>query len=414
MRRFTQRVRDLVGGQQPPDAGANPRASAADPFTESANEFALAMFGALAGQPGNLFFSPFSLRTVLGMALAGARGETAAQIGDTLRAPCEGERFHAALGGAVRLLATARGGGCEIAVANSLWGQDDGPLEAGFLDLITRHYGGGMNLVNFRRDPEGARTRINEWVEDRTRRKVRGLIPPRGVQADTGLVLANAVQFKGRWAYPFSKTATRDEPFHLESGATVLAPLMYERADVWYAGGDGYHAVDLPYEGRSLSTLVLLPYRSDGLLDLEKRLSAQMLRECAERMTLREVKLFLPRFRIEGGTTDMTVPLAALGMTLPFNRTQADFSGINGRRPPDDEALFFSAVFHHALVEVNEEGTEAAAATATAMTFGAMSAPAKGPVPVFRADHPFLFATRHRRSGEILFVGRMADPTRPD
>ena len=232
MRRFTQWVRDLVGGKQPPDVGANPRASAADPFTESANEFALAMFGALAGQPGNLFFSPFSLRTVLGMALAGARGETAAQIGKGLRVPCEGERLHAALGGAVRLLATARGGGWEIAVENSLWCQDGSPLEAGFLDLITRYYGGGVNLVDFRHDSEGARTGINEWVEDRTRRKIRGLVPPGGVGADTRLALANAVYFKGKWMYPFSKTATRDEPFRLESGATVRAPLMYEQSAV--------------------------------------------------------------------------------------------------------------------------------------------------------------------------------------
>jgi serpin B len=406
MRRFTQSVRGLDGGK--------PRASAADPFTESANKFALAMHREVRRQPGNLFFSPFSLRTVLGMALAGAKGETAAQIGEALRAPCEGERLHAVLGGAVRLLATARGSGCEIAVANSLWGQDGAPLEAGFLDLITRHYAGGVNPVDFRRDPEGARRRINEWVEDHTRRKIRGLIPPGGVQADTRLVLANAVHFKGNWLSRFSKTATRDEPFRLEGGSTVRAPLMYQHADVWYAGGDGYHAVDLPYEGGSLSMLALLPYRPDGLQDLEKRLSARMLRECAGQLTLREVELFLPRFRIEGGTIDMAVPLAALGMTLPFNPTQADFSGINGRRPPDDEALFFSAVFHQAFVEVNEEGTEAAAATAAVQLVGAMPGRAEGPVPVFRADHPFLFAIRHRRSGEILFIGRMADPTRPD
>jgi serpin B len=414
MRRFTQWVRDLVGGKQPPDVGANPRAWAAYPFTETANEFALAMFGALAGQPGNLFFSPFSLRTVLGMALAGARGETAAQIAKALRASSEGEKLHAALGGVVRLLDTARGGGCEVAVANSLWGQDGSPLEAEFLDLMARHYGGGLNLVDFRRDPEGARARINEWVEERTRRRIRGLIPARGVGTDTRMVLANAVHFKGMWMNPFSKTGTHDEPFRLESGATVPAPLMHECADVWYAGGDGFHAVDLPYEGDSLSMFVLLPYRPGGLLDLEKKLSAQMIQECAGRMTLREVKLFFPRFRIEGATIDVAAPLAALGVTLPFSRTQADFSGINGRRPPDDDALYFSAVFHQALVEVNEEGTEAAAATAASMTLGVMPAPAEGPAPVFRADHPFLFAIRHRRSGEILFVGRMADPTRPD
>jgi serpin B len=156
---------------------------------------------------------------------------------------------------------------------------------------------------------------------------------------------------------------------------------------------------------------VLLPDKKDGLRNLETRLSARMLHECVAKMGVREVKLFLPRFKITWGTVNMGDQLTALGMTLAFNRSQADFSGINGHEPPHEEALFISAVFHKAFVEVNEEGTEAAAATAVTMPPTATLHSRPPRVPVFRADHPFLFAIRDRKTGATLFVGRMVDPT---
>jgi serpin B len=185
-------------------------------------------------------------------------------------------------------------------------------------------------------------------------------------------------------------------------------PLMHQRETVRYLQGGGYQAVDLVYRGGDLSMLVLLPDRKDGLRDLEKTLSARMLHDCVAQM----VKLFLPRFKITCAV-NVRDQLTALGMSLPFTRLQADFSGINGREPPDEDSLFISAVFHKAFVETNEAGTEAAAATAVSVSFMAGLGASKPPeVPIFRADHPFLLAIRDRKSGTILFLGRVADPTR--
>jgi serpin B len=292
-------------------------------------------------------------------------------------------------------------------------GQDGAPLQPGFLDLIARHYRSAMNLVDFRRGVEAARVTMNQRVEDQTRRKLRELIPPGSLDSDTRLVLVNAIYFKGLWVLKFRKAATRDEPFHLEGGGKVQAPLMHQHEEVRHLQAGGYQAVDLVYRGGDLSMLVLLPDRKDGLRDIEKTLSARMLRDCVAQMGTREVKLFLPRFKITWGTVNVRDQLTGLGMPLAMTRFQADFSGINGHEPPDEDSLFISAVFHKAFVEMNEEGTEAAAATAVAMR-PAMAAPRppKPPaVPVFRADHPFLFAIRDRKRGAILFLGRMADPT---
>ena len=376
-------------------------------FAEDNNDFALAMYGQLRQRPGNLFFSPFSIRAALGMTQAGARGKTAEEMSEALCLSSLDETLHGAFAEISQRLNAADAGTYEMAVSNSLWGQDAAPLQAGFLDLIARHYGCGMNLVDFRRDAEAARVTMNQWVEDKTKHKIRELIPSGGVNADTLLVLMNAVYFKGIWVLQFRREATlHDAPFQLEGGGTVQAPLMHQREEVRYLRAEGYQAVDLVYRGGDLSMVVLLPDREDGLRDLERALSARMFHDCVTQMGVREAMLFLPRFKITWGAVDMREQLTALGMTLAFNRSQADFSGINGHQPPHQEALFISAVFHKGFVMVNEEGTESAAATAvTGMLRGGLP-------PILLADHPFLFAIRDRRSGTILFLGRMADPTR--
>jgi serpin B len=382
-------------------------------FAADHNDFALALYGQLLRRPGNLFFSPFSIRAALGMTYAGARGETASQMSGALRFAGSNEHVHAAFAEVIDRLNSAAGSRQEMRVASSLWGQDGAPLQPGFLDLIARHYGGDVNLADFRRDADAGRVAVNRWVEDRTRQKIREVIPPGGLNADTRLVLVNAVYFKGMWALQFGKAATRDESFYEEGGGKVQAPLMHQHEEVRYLQASGYQAVDLDYQGGELSMLVLLPERKDGLRDLETRLSVRMLDDCVAKTRVREVKLFLPKFRMSWGTADLGSALCALGMPLAFTRAQADFSGINGLEPPREESLFLSAVFHKAFVEVDEEGTEAAAATAIVMApTAALRSPKPPPVPIFRADHPFLFAIRDRKSGVILFLGRVADPTR--
>lgn len=380
-------------------------------FAEADHEFGLALYARLRQKPGNLFFSPFSIRTAFGMAYAGARGQTATQMSRALHFGSSAQALHETLGRIIRRLNAPAADTYELAVANSLWAQEGAPLQKEFLDLVTRHYGSSIHPVDFLHSAEAARQAINRWVEDRTKQRIRDLIPPRGVDQGTRLVLANAVYFKGLWELQFPKAATRDEPFYLEDGRSVQTPLMHQLKEVRYARGDGFQAVDLGYRGGDLSMLVLLPDKKDGLGDLETKLSARLLDTCISNMAVREVKVFLPRFTLTWDAL-MTTPLRELGMPLAFTPGQADFSGINGVAPPQENALYISAVFHKAFIEVNEKGTEAAAATAITMAPTAAMVPSKPPaIPIFRADHPFLFAIRDHKSGAILFLGRMADPT---
>ena len=380
-------------------------------FAADNNEFAFDMYGHLRQQPGNLVFSPLSIRTVLAMAEAGARGETAVQMRNALCISSPEKLQHGAFATAIARLNRAADAEYEVAVANSLWGQEGAPLLAEFLDVIARLYDGTMNHVDFQRRMEAARA-INRWVETQTRKNIRELISSDSLHADTRLVLVNAVYFKGKWELQFDKAATRDEPFHSGGGGKVRAPLMHQKERVEYIQGNGYQADELLFRGGEVSLLILLPDRKDGLQELEQTLDARVLDECVAQLVTRTVNLFLPRFKMRWGTVDARDPLTALGMTLAFTRFQADFSGINGHGPSDEDGLFISGVFHQAMVDVNEEGAEAAAATALVMTMAGLSLSTPPQVPTFRADHPFLFAIRDRWTGAILFLGRVADPTR--
>jgi serpin B len=378
-------------------------------LAEDNNAFAVALHGQLHVRGGNQFYSPFSIRSALLMTYAGARGETAAQMRKVLRASIRDDALFAACASMVRSLKGTLGS-CEIVVANSLWSQVGASLEPQFVDLMAKYFGGSWNSVDFRRDAKGARASINHWVRERTRGKISDVIAPGSPNADTRLVVVNAVYFKGKWTTPFDKASTRDEAFYLENGGEVRVPLMHQTESVAYRQGAGFQAVTLPYRGTELSLLVLLPDRRDGLKDLEAGLSAAMIKECVQVRGTRRVEIFLPRFTLTWGTVELRDTLETLGMRLAL-KPQADFSGINGRTPPDAESLFVSAVLHKAFVDVNEEGTEAAAATAVAMVMRGLPSPPT-PVPIFRADHPFLFGICDRNSGALLFLGRMLDPTR--
>jgi len=374
------------------------------------NGFALALYERLRHAPGNLCFSPFSIRTALGMTYAGARGATATEMGRALDLPPSDEALHALVRNMRQSLETGAGAG-EMSFANALWSQEGAPLQTDFASLVSRYYGAPVNLVDFRRDPDAVRGAINRWIADATRERIRELIPQGGIGPDARLILANAVFFEGAWDEPFDEDDTQDAPFHLEAGGTVDARLMYEQRSVWYFEDDDLQTVALPYRGHEFSMVLTLPKRRDGLADLEARLGAQT-QDRSGRMEHRSVKLHVPRFTISWGTADVKDALSAMGMTTAFDQRRADFSGINGRQPPDTEALFISSVFHRAFIEVDEEGTEAAAATAVEMVRCLAMEPSRPPaIPVFRADHPFLFTIRHDASGATLFMGRVSDPT---
>ena len=357
-------------------------------LAEDNNAFAAALHGHLRLLGGNQFFSPLSIRTALLMAYFGAKGDTAAQIREALRVSMPDDVLCATCAAMVVSLSGA-GGAYELAIANSVWSQIGVPLESAFVDVIEQHFGGSWNLVDFRSGSEAARASINRWVSDRTKGRIADVLAPGFSGVDTRLVLVNAVYFKGKWTVPFDRDRTCDEPFFREDGGEVRVPLMHQTEQVRYLQGPNYQAVTLAYQGTDLSLLVILPERRDGLKDLETALSAAMMTECLKGDT-RRVELFLPRFTVTWGTVELREALTMLGMRLAFTQ-QGDFSGVNGRAPPDEESLFVSAVLHKAFVDVNEEGTEAAAASAVEMMVLGPPPSHPPPVPIFRrTTHSFL------------------------
>lgn len=230
---------------------------------------------------------------------------------------------------------------------------------------------------------------------------------PDPLHPDTRLLLVSAVYFKGGWENEFEINGTRDEPFYADGGRSQV-PLMRDQQGLRHMRGSGYQAVELNYRDSYLSMLVLLPDRRDGLKELEDALTVSLLNQTTRQMELTPVKLSLPRFKFSWGTVDLCSDLDSLGMREAFDRSRADFSGINGHVPPSQDALFIAHVLHQAFVDVNETGTEAAAATAVGMAPRLARSPR--PIAVFRADHPFLFALRDRSTDMILFLGRVADP----
>ena len=259
-----------------------------------------------------------------------------------------------------------------------------------------------MLLVDFAQAEAASRT-INQWVESQTNGKIKDLIPPGSLNALTRLVLTNAVYFKGDWVQPFQKRNTQEEDFTVSAQEKVKVPLMHQQTKMGYVGEKTFQVLELPYAGRELSMVVLLPKKADGLPQLEKAITVDKLSSLMSKLNVREVNAYLPKFKLET-SFGLNPTLEAMGMKRAFSR-EADFSGISSA-----EALYISAVLHKAYVDVNEEGTEAAAATGVLMKGHAARRPQ--PVPVFRADHPFLFLIRDTREGSVLFMGRLTNPSK--
>jgi serpin B len=364
-------------------------------------EFALGLYDKLRTQDGNLFLSPYSVSTALAMTYEGARGETADEMARALHFTSDRERLRAAF---AALLAQTRPGkkqDYELSVANALWGQRGFGFLPDFLNHTRESYGAGLREVDFVGDTEQARRTINAWVEKETRDKIKDLLQPGVLDADTRLVLTNAIYFKGLWAQQFKKSATKEETFHTSGGGSAKAPLMHQTGDFKYADGGDFQALELPYRGKDLSMVVLLPKKADGLPALEAKLTASSLHEWLGKLRKQEVHVTLPRFKMtrEFG---LKPALKALGMRQAFVPGGADFTGMAGS---EGRKLFIQAVVHKAFVDVNEEGTEAAAATGVVFKTTAARI-----TPVFRADHPFVFLIRDNRTGTVLFLGRLTNP----
>ncbi|MFH1730640.1 MAG: serpin family protein [Planctomycetota bacterium] len=376
------------------------------------NEFALDLYAKLSEKKGNLFFSPYSISTALAMTYAGARGDTAGQMKTTLHlgAAPDDKALHDAFGKLVGdLNAAGKKGKFKLSVANALWAQRDYKFLEEFTGLVTKSYGAGLTPLDFARQTEAARQTINAWVEKQTQDKIKELLKPGVLTSLTRLVLTNAIYFKGDWASQFDKKRTKDAPFHLglpaekslAGPATVEVPMMYQKGKFNYADLRTFQILQMPYKGDQLAMVVLLPkeHHAEAMVTLEKSLTTKNLTTWLGRLPSREVMVYLPRFKM---TSEFSLKstLMAMGMKDAFTE-KANLSGMDGTY-----MLYISAVVHKAFVDVNEEGTEAAAATAVVVALRS-AAPRQ---LIFRADRPFIFLIRDNRTGSVLFIGRVANP----
>lgn len=360
------------------------------------NRFAIDLYHQLRTTDGNLAMSPASISLALGMTMAGARGETRDVMARALHVDGIDDP-HAQYASQLARWNDPSRTAYELRVANRLFGERSLRFHDDFVRLTADRYGAPLEPVDFASSPGAVRTHINGWVEDRTNDRIQELLPDGSISTETRLVLTNAIYFKGRWAREFDRDATRSRSFTLTDGSTADVPTMHQRGTFAHANVDGAQLLELPYVGGELSMVLLLPNEPSALAALEERLTAEKVSAWMSSMSEHELAVALPRFEIDPPRSiELGPPLAAMGMELPFTPA-ADFSGMS------DAPLSISEVFHKAFVEVNEEGTEAAAATAVVMNERA------GPAG-FEALHPFLFLIKDRADGSILFMGRVSDP----
>jgi serpin B len=386
-----------------------PRAAATSEDAKAAaaaiNDFGLELFHAAVKPGENGVVSPASIAIALAMARAGARGETAAQMDAVLRSVAADE--NAAWLNALDQALTNRSGTFKdmagkdvdvaLRIANAPFAQQGMALEAAYLEALAARFGAGVRLVDYTSDAEGARQAINAWVSDQTEARIPELLARNTVSGATRLVLVNAIYLKAAWLMPFVVEATTPGPFTRLDGSTVDVPMMAASERLPYAEGAGWRAVELPYVGGSLAMTVIVP---DDLAAFEASLDGAAFDAIVASLASSSVDLAFPKFGIET-RAELNDVLKALGMPLAFDPSGADFSGIT-----NEEALFIAWVIHQANIDVDEKGTEAAAATAVGMEGSA------GPTePIeMRVDRPFLFALRDKPTGAILFLGRVTEP----
>ena len=389
------------------EPGLGPDSTELTSLVDGDTAFALDLYRELrSDDPDNLFFSPYSISLALAMTLAGAQGNTFDEMAEVLRAT-DGEEWHVARNALDQALRAERETiddlqPLELEIANSLWGQAGYPFREDYLELLARHYGAGLNTVDFATAWDEARAAINAWVEDATNDRIVDLIPDGAIDDLTRLVLVNAIFFKANWVNQFDPDLTRDGTFRTLAGGEVTVPMMSGSLRTLYGQGDGWEAVRLPYAGNA-SMLVIAPEHG-RFAELAAGLDADLLGRVRAGISDHQVDLTMPRFEFRSNFSLPDV-LERLGMidafVEPAPDSGADFTGIVDRRE-----LFITDVVHQAFVSVDEEGTEAAAATAVIM--GLQSAP---PPAVLTLDRPFIFIIQDDATGAILFIGHVADPS---
>ncbi|MFQ6013949.1 MAG: serpin family protein [Anaerolineae bacterium] len=399
-------MREIVRSEKQRVTSADVTASDLADLVKGNSAFAFDLYQVLREDNGNLFYSPYSISLALAMTYAGARAETAQQMADALHFTLSGDRLHPAFNGLDLELARRGEGakgkdseGFRLNIVNAIWGQTGYPFLSEFLDVLAENYGAGLRLLDFVNAPEESRVTINDWVSDQTEGRIEDLIPQGVIDAMTRLVLTNAIYFNAAWAEPFDPDQTDDGTFYLLDGGQVTVPMMRQAETFPYVEGEGYQAVELPYDGQELSMVILLP-EAGHFEAFEGSLGAGRVDAILKGLAGRRVSLTMPKYEFESDFS-LREALAAMGMPVAFTGA-ADFSGMTGSRD-----LFIAEVIHKAFVSVDEAGTEAAAATAVVMERLAMP---EEPVEV-TVDRPFIFIIRDIETGAILFAGRVVDPS---
>jgi len=372
------------------------------------NSFALDLYGSLRAGNGNLAFSPYSLSVALAMPYAGARGDTESQMAQALHYTLPQDRLHPAFNQLDLDLnkqgqaADSNNQPLQLKIANAVWGEKTFSFLPDYLDLIARNYGAGIQLADFINQPDAIRKQINDWISSRTNDKIKDLIPEGAIDPATRIVLVNALYFKADWLEQFDPSDTQDAPFNLLDGSQVQSKQMSNHlSGIPYASGEGYQAVELAYQGNTAAMDLIVP--DAGIFEkFESTLTADKLDQILGSMQPQMLQLALPKFSFTS-SFDLGDRLSTLGMTDAFNADRADFSGMTGKRD-----LYITKVLHKAFVAVDEKGTEAAAATSVIMGLTAIMVPDKQ----LTIDRPFIFVIRDLHSGQILFLGRVLDPTK--
>jgi serpin B len=379
-----------------------------DTLVQDNSAFAVDLYKKFCTGKGNIFFSPYSISLALSMTYAGAGGNTAEQMRKALKLSLKRDEIYSGfeiLESKLKKIKAA--GNIRLDCANSLWPQKDYGLLPKYLDVISKYYGVSVTPLDFKNAAETSRAKINNWVTTETQDKIRDIIPAGALDDSTRLVLANAVYFKGSWERKFDPGLTKDASFFLSPNNHAQTKMMTQTGTYKYADNELLQILELPYVGNELSMLVFLPRDIDGLRSLEDRLSKESLKQWKSRMEQTEVVIFIPKFR-NLSSVGLKDTLVSMGMNDLFSPKNADLSGMaafNANNP-----LFLSEAIHKAFVEVGEEGTEAAAATAIlGRVMGHESASERRP-PTFRADHPFMFLIQENQTGSIVFIGRVSDP----
>ncbi len=367
------------------------------------NQFALDLYSKYKSEEGNVFFSPYSITTALAMTYEGANGQTAEEMRSVFYFPEDDNERRLGYADFYNEI-NKKDKEYKLSTANALWAQEDYQFLDDYFDVVEEYYGGKVTNLDFMKKAEESRIVINDWVEDKTNDKIKDLIPKGAIDPMTRLVLTNAIYFKGEWARQFNEDHTRDQDFKVALDNVIKVPMMQstdDEAEFNYAESNDLQILELPYSGEDLSMLIFLP-KDDDIKTFEDSITVEQLTKWKNDLREQRVDVFIPRFKFETKYF-MADTLKEMGMPTAFSGA-ADFSGMTGKRD-----LFISAVIHQAFVEVNEEGTEAAAATAVIMKELAIAEPE--PIPTFRADHPFVFMIQEKETGSILFMGRVSDPS---